>query len=592
MKRRKDNGTIPWVYQYRIVVKKNQQKLLEEVFSVSSRIYTELFRFVDETKKEKGKVTLSDVGKFFARRRREEKDYTLVPAHTGYYLVIRAYNAYERCRKEGKTLKVPKDGKEREVLSVPYRYQGRTKIFQNEKGNWFVHIPNVGNLKLKFHRPLPKGATIKHLEIIKKADGYYLSIYMDVPEESLKRELPPTGRAVGIDLGVQNLITLSTGEQIPHPKWLQKTLEKISLKQSILSKKQKGSRRYRKLKNNIQKLHLKVARQRKDFYYCLSKWLVEHHDYICVEDLNSQKMIQKSSEVGWKGLTKGIMDASWGMFINQILPTKTRLTGRTLIYVDPQYTSQLCSNCLNLVPKSLDERVHRCPYCGIEMDRDVNAARSILILGLRRAFGDTVPFGAVSCPRSSRGSSRERTSCPYHPPEDGRPFGFVLENGRDLQQLPEDGRPTVRSAPRMDDHSRERTTHSRVFPENGRDLSNSSSPRTDETSQTPCPRERTTGRTDEVKSSLVVTDVGTKNCCRQTENEAKRVTDLPSSGDRTLSRGLPFGGNERGNEKGNQGNGREVGETLTEGYSPPRPVFVVGYLDGTETKFLDFEGGK
>jgi len=94
-----------------------------------------------------------------------------------------------------------------------------------------------------------------------------------------------------------------------------------------------------------------------------------------------------------------------------------------------------------------------------------------------------------------------------------------------------------------------------------------------------------------VKSPLVTSDGGTEGRCRQTEDETERIVNLPSSRDRTLPRGLPFGGDERGNEEGNKGDSREVGETSTEGYSSHRPVFVVGDFDGTKTKFIDLEGG-
>jgi len=94
-----------------------------------------------------------------------------------------------------------------------------------------------------------------------------------------------------------------------------------------------------------------------------------------------------------------------------------------------------------------------------------------------------------------------------------------------------------------------------------------------------------------VKSPLVTSDGGTEGRCRQTEDETERTINLSSSGDRTFPRGLPFGGDERGDEEGDKGNGSEIGETFTEGYSSHRPVFVVGDFDGTKTKFIDLEGG-
>jgi len=124
----------------------------------------------------------------------------------------------------------------------------------------------------------------------------------------------------------------------------------------------------------LAKQHLKVKRQRKDFAHKLADSLVKTYGKIVVEDLRIKNMVKNHH------LAKSISDAGWGQFVN-ILSYKAEYAGREFVSVNPNGTSQKCSRCGSVVPKSLSVRVHNCPYCGISLNRDFNAALNILALG-------------------------------------------------------------------------------------------------------------------------------------------------------------------------------------------------------------------
>ena len=172
----------------------------------------------------------------------------------------------------------------------------------------------------------------------------------------------------------------------------QKVLEK---RQQALSRKKRGSHRRDKARKVVAKAHRKIARQRKDFQQKAAKQLVDRYQMIVFEDIQTGNLTgkpkPKQDEKGAYlpngasakgGLNKSILDAGWGSFV-QVCSVKAAWAGRTLIKVDPSFTSQVCSGCGQVRKKDLSERWHSCE-CGTESDRDVNAAINILERGRRQ----------------------------------------------------------------------------------------------------------------------------------------------------------------------------------------------------------------
>ena len=233
-----------------------------------------------------------------------------------------------------------------------------------------LRIQNAGEIKVRWHRGLPTGSTIKDLVLTRhSSQQWFVTFRFETPEPT-----PPAhiGAAVGLDVGLESFATLSTGEKVENPRWHRTSEDRLKTAQQHYS--QRKSRRRRK---RLSQLHAKVQRQRKDFLHKLSHRLTQEFSLIAVEDLNIKNMTAN----GHSGLNKSIHDAGWGTFV-QMLGYKVERTGAKLAKVNPAYTSQECASCGQLVPKILSLRAHDCPHCGLKRDRDLNAALNILARGM------------------------------------------------------------------------------------------------------------------------------------------------------------------------------------------------------------------
>jgi putative transposase len=250
-----------------------------------------------------------------------------------------------------------------------------------------LHLTKIGSIKVKLHRPIE--GKIKTVTIKCEVDQWYVTFSCEVPDPE---KLPVSYEDVGIDLGVTHLATLSNGEMIEHPRNLRHAKKTLERRQQALSRKKKGSHRRERAKRLIGKAHRKIRNQRRDFLQKQSKKIVSRYQVIVFEDIQTSNLTRrpkpKQDENGTYlpngaaakgGLNKSILDASWGTFVS-MCTFKAACAGRTLVKVNPRYTSQVCSGCGQVRKKELSERWHTCD-CGTELDRDVNAAINILRLG-------------------------------------------------------------------------------------------------------------------------------------------------------------------------------------------------------------------
>jgi putative transposase len=171
------------------------------------------------------------------------------------------------------------------------------------------------------------------------------------------------------------LLAFSDGTLVDNPRWLRNSLKRLRVLNRKLARQKKGSTNWRQTAARIARLHGKIANQRRDFWHKMTRQLVNQYDLICIENLTLGFMTAN------RHLALSAHDAALGEFRN-MLAYKAEEAGRQVVSVPPQYTSQLCSECGTIVTKSLNVRVHQCAACGLKIDRDVNAARNILTLGL------------------------------------------------------------------------------------------------------------------------------------------------------------------------------------------------------------------
>ncbi|WP_242044925.1 RNA-guided endonuclease InsQ/TnpB family protein [Anabaena azotica] len=186
---------------------------------------------------------------------------------------------------------------------------------------------------------------------------------------SLKTDVTPTpDNTLGVDMGLKSFLVTSDNQTVKIPQYYRQAERRLKRLQRQLSRKKKGSNRRKKSIKRVAKAHLKVANQRKDFHYKTAIWLLHQSQVIAHENLNI-KGLAKSM------LAKSITDAGWGQFL-QILNAKAASAGYLVVAVNPNGTSQECSDCGATVPKVLADRWHSC-QCGASYDRDHNAARNI-----------------------------------------------------------------------------------------------------------------------------------------------------------------------------------------------------------------------
>lgn len=183
--------------------------------------------------------------------------------------------------------------------------------------------------------------------------------------------------AVGLDVGLEHYIVDSDGNEIENPRYLKQALKKLRREQSRLSKKQKGSNNYNKQRIKVARHHERVQNQRNDFQHKVSRAYVNNYDLIVTEKIWPGSMVNDHR------LARSISDAAWSG-LNQKLAYKAERAGKLHIQVDPRGTTQQCSGCGNLVPKSLSDRWHDRPYCGLHLSRDYNASINILKRGIEK----------------------------------------------------------------------------------------------------------------------------------------------------------------------------------------------------------------
>jgi putative transposase len=258
--------------------------------------------------------------------------------------------------------------------SVEYKTTGY-KLSEDRRTITFTDGFKAGSFKLWGTRDLHfyQLSQIKRVRVVRRADGYYAQFCLDV-ERIEKRE--PTGKTIGLDVGLTHFYTDSNGQTVENPRHLRKSEKALKRLGRRLSRTHKGSKNRAKSRNRLSRKHLKVSRQRKDFAVKLARCVVQSNDLVAYEDLQVRNMVKN------KRLSKSISDAAWSAF-RDWLEYFGKVFGVVTVAVPPHYTSQKCSNCGKVVNKSLSQRTHRCSDCGFVLDRDWNAAINILELALR-----------------------------------------------------------------------------------------------------------------------------------------------------------------------------------------------------------------
>ena len=279
-----------------------------------------------------------------------------------------------------------------------YRKITKFPKFKSKKRKNSFEIPQdiqIKNNRLYTRKFKKDGIKIdKYREIFGKIQSATISLtptgkyFVSILTEQLYEPLPKTNKSIGIDLGLKYLMITSDGDFYKNNKYFKKYKKKLAKAQKHLSRKKYGSNGYESQRLKVAKIHEKIANCRKDTLHKISTDLIRKYDVVCIETLSVKNMVKN------KRFSSAIEDASWSTLIS-MLQYKAQWNDKIVSRIDRFYpSSQQCNECgyINQNVKNLSVREWTCPKCGKVHNRDINAAKNILVEGLRNISAGTVDY--------------------------------------------------------------------------------------------------------------------------------------------------------------------------------------------------------
>ena len=348
-------------HKIRIYPNKEQEVLLKKSCGVARFVYNWGLVTREEKYKNGEKISSFDLKKLFNTVKKTEFPFvckvTKCAAEGALLNLGVAYNNF--FKKKSKHPSFKKKG-----VHDSFGISNDKFSFKDDK---HVKLPKIGIVrtaeKLRFSGKIMNGT------VSRQADKWYLSVGVDCECCQYKK----TGKSVGIDLGVKDLVITSNGIKFANLKALKKSEKKLKKLNRVLSRRKKASERCKKAKLRLSRQHLRVANQRRDYIHKITTYLVRQHDVICMENLNTKGMLKNHK------LAKSISDSSFGEIRRQ-LEYKCAMRGKKLLFVDRFFpSSKTCSSCGSIQEiMPLNIREWTCPDCGIHHERDLNAAVNIV----------------------------------------------------------------------------------------------------------------------------------------------------------------------------------------------------------------------
>ncbi len=282
---------------------------------------------------------------------------------------------------------------------------------ENPVTNLHIKLPKLGAVPINLHRPIPDGFVVKQVRILRKADRWYalVNIQCDV---NVPNPIP-CGHPIGVDVGLSNFSATSDGVIVKPPKFFKSLQGKLKLLQRRLSRKLDRSKNYEKQRIKVARCHHQIDNTRKNFHFKQAHALCDAGDLIFMEDLDYRIMAKGM-------LGKSMLDGGFGQF-RTIVKHVCWKRGKFFGEVDARGTSQECPNCGGEVKKDLSIRIHDCPHCFYQTDRDIASGEVIRNRGLalistaglagkETAYADKLPGIDVKNQSRQGSKSRKRTT--------------------------------------------------------------------------------------------------------------------------------------------------------------------------------------
>jgi putative transposase len=389
-------------YDYRLIPSKAQHRALEEILESQRLLYNAALEERIGAYRRGVKLTCFDQHKGLTEWRQSDPEAASVPLNLQRATLKRLDEAYKGFfrRVKHKTTKAGFPRFRGRGWWDSFGFREFSGISFDGTCLRFKGMPRA--LKVHMHRPMAENARIRSCTFRRDPKGWKVGFAVDVAvAEARKGE-----RSTGVDLGISTFAVLSDGGFIPSLKAARRAQRRLRAAQRSLSRKQPRSKSRSKARRDVARSHAATPRVRSNYLHQASARLVRDYDVIAVEALNVQGLARSA-------LARDVHDASWAKFLSMIRYKAAR-AGVRVIEVNPRNSSQECSGCGTIVPKSLDERWHDCPHCGLSIDRDMNAARNILG---RAVVGPCLPNVADCGKRAGGNLALVEDAHPRHGPK-------------------------------------------------------------------------------------------------------------------------------------------------------------------------------
>lgn len=421
-------------YRFRLYPHPHQLKNLAGAFGCARVVWNDALETSQELLKSGEKIKFSQLSNLCITQAKQKDGRKWLSSTSNVVLQQSLRDLYQAYSNYWSSLKGKRKGKK---FNEPKRKKKRTEQSIRFTSNAFwiegstLRLTKIGSIPILWTRDLPSSPT--SVTVSRDASGRFHASFV-CAVDPISMPIDPN-RAIGIDMGIVNFVTFNTGEKVEAPKPLQRNFKKLRRLQKALKRmdrmcfrsnkvtgrRQRGSHRYHRQQRRINRLHAFISDIRKDFQEKLSTRIIRENQTIVIEDLAIASMLRApkpkkdlyaqrwlpNGRASKRALSRAISDASWGKF-RLMLEHKAERYGRTIIAVNPAYTSQTCSHC-GCVSKEnrKSQSEFKCLECGHHENADVNAAKNILAAGLaeslngRGALHKTTVAVAAGCEAST-----------------------------------------------------------------------------------------------------------------------------------------------------------------------------------------------
>jgi len=362
-------------FRFRAYTDRRTLRALKAQLRLASEIYNTL-RWADtyfHQRDGKG-LTLTELRQLALDLRKQDEEYQQLYSQTLQQVADRYYEARKRFF-DGLS-RFPREKKPHKYYSLVYPQSGwrilgireiRERSRRNGKRLVVLRLSHLGVFKLIIHRDFPLEKVKRVAVKLTRSGKVYVSFIVENHEFP---KLPNTGRAVGIDVGVEKLLVTSDGEFLPNLRPYEKALNKVRRLHKALSRKKFLSHNWFKAKMKLAEAYEHLANLRRDLYMKLGKYFAEHYDAVVMEDIHVKQLVGGAS----RGLRRSLQNAAFGM-MRTVIRYQVGKYGKEVVLVDPRDSSKTCAKCGYVkIDLALSDRVFECPRCGWRADRDYNSS--------------------------------------------------------------------------------------------------------------------------------------------------------------------------------------------------------------------------